>query len=286
MYPLMAMEERLVHGPPSLDIIIDLLRSDDDIEKFIELVRTYLPEHEMEILRGDTDHKITCFMNYFSQKYFRLSIPASWDGIYEQLCDEYSLGDFCYILPLELMGFSEEEYEYIPSNYDIGYIMMTALVVYPFYNEEGQRVPLLEECSSIAGKDIVEEIPERGWTNEQLHALTNGTRFNALADWADWICSETKSCQLNANYEWYEMEPWSEMLVQQLTEEYPELCRIRQAVENMNLWLCRSPSANFREIIEFLVDRQREIILAPYPDEVDKPKGQTLMEIFNEGEYE
>uniref|UniRef100_A0A6M3KP71 Uncharacterized protein n=2 Tax=viral metagenome TaxID=1070528 RepID=A0A6M3KP71_9ZZZZ len=280
--PLQVMEERLVTGPPLLGVIWDMLDPDEAIEEFIELVRTYLPEHEREILNGDRGHKLSTFVRLFSEKYFPLSINEDWFFNLEQ--GEYGLGDFCYILPVELMGFSDMLYEEL-AGCDNGQAMMTALIECPY--ERGrrgnERTPFLEEAAKVAGKELVSKIPEHGWTPAQLHALVDNTRYAGLADWADWLRGETGSCQLNASYDWYEMESWSEGLVQQLTEEYPELLRVQESVNNMVAWLNRMPAEHFSELLEFLLARQKKIKLPPGPDEV-KPGKKTLMEIFDDDE--
>ncbi len=268
---LQVLADRLVSGPPSLDSLLQMF-DDEGYQDFRELVQEYLPEHEREILSArDDGDKLCLFYQYFCPRYFILS-----DGPDEYCESESSLSEFCYLMPVDLYGFSTEDYESLADR-SAGLALMAALVSYPYYKEKSERLPFLEMAQESLGEKLFKKVPGRGWTAKQLHALADGTPYSAIADWADWLHSSTGCCQLNACYEEYEMEQWNRGTVEQLTLERPELERIMTAVGELERKITNEESI-FVELVKFLLKRSEKIKIPPHPD--DPPQSKTLMEIF------
>jgi len=115
--------EILKVGPPQLNEIIKCLEGVGDIEKFIELVRMLLPEHEKEIMQVPRNKRVYQFCFWFGQKYYPL--PANTD------C---SPSLWTQGIPVELLGFSYTAYH--DMNMRPGFVMLLSLIIYPFEGDE------------------------------------------------------------------------------------------------------------------------------------------------------
>ena len=124
----------------------------------------------------------------------------------------------------------------------------------------GARVPLLDAVKRKVGAGQVKLIPSNGWTNEDLHLMTDGTPYEGVGHFADWVCSETSCVVLNTNYENCsyiegDSEPtfeWSQRNVEMLTEDWPKVQEYRAKIDHIVEWLEVNPVSHFQELIEFL----------------------------------
>jgi hypothetical protein len=297
VYPLSILARRLLIGPPSLAHLIDLFANSEVVKAFAELVREYLPEHEAEIMSQDMDGRMQKFCEYFNPRYFPLA-----DGAY---C-EIDMEDFVSYIPVDLMGFTYEDYHNF-EDFRPGYILMLSLVVYPYWDgyesdeelrlaNQGKlekmvaaRVPIVEEVARLVGEELAALIPANGWSPEDLHRMTDGTNYEGCGDFADWVCSATGCMQLDATYEEYSGEEWRRELVEELTKQWPKVRQVQMKIAHMTDWLEDDPRTNFRELLAFLLDRKDMIVpkeQLPLPlDESGQVKPKTLMEVFS-GEEE
>ncbi|GAI12905.1 unnamed protein product, partial [marine sediment metagenome] len=140
VFPLALLAAKLIIGPPSLSRLIDLLENSDSIAYFLELVREYLPEHENEIMSNvDDEDRISCFHRYFSNQYF----PLQDTGTYYE---DFTISDFIRQIPVELMGFSGDDYEEFNSFRD-GFVLLLSIVESPY--DSAERVPILERVKEL-----------------------------------------------------------------------------------------------------------------------------------------
>jgi len=127
----------------------------------------------------------------------------------------------------------------------------------------GARIPLLETVKRMVGADLVKLIPKNGWTKEVLHTATDGTRYDGVGHFADWVCQATGCTVLDSNYEdcHYQegdTEPyfkWSERNVKLLTEEWPKAQEYRKKIDHIVQWLEANPISRFQELLEFLAPK-------------------------------
>jgi len=113
----------------------------------------------------------------------------------------------------------------------------------------GARIPLLETVKRMVGTDLVKLIPKNGWAKEVLHTATDGTRYDGVGHFADWVCQATGCTVLDSNYEdcHYQegdTEPyfkWSERNVKLLTEEWPKAQEYRKKIDHIVQWLEANP---------------------------------------------
>ncbi len=129
----------------------------------------------------------------------------------------------------------------------------------------GARVPLLDTVQKIVGYDLVSHIPRDGWTEEELHQWTDGTQYDGVGSFADWVCSQTGCVILDCSYAdcaYIEGmgEPifkWSQFNVDKLTEEAPKVKEIRGKIDRVVEWLEADPIIHFGELLEFLTAKAK-----------------------------
>jgi len=127
----------------------------------------------------------------------------------------------------------------------------------------GARVPLLDTVRSMVGAEIASPIPAAGWWPKELHRITDGTPYNGVGDFADWVCSETGCVMLDSSYDNVhfiegETEPifkWTRRNVVTLTEQWPKVKQIRKNIDNLVGWLEADQINNFRELLDFILKR-------------------------------
>lgn len=273
VYPLVILSRLLITGPPSLSHLFDLLENSEVVADFHELVREYLPEHEAFIMSQDNEGRIREFSHYFEQQYFPLS-----DNL---LMEDYSLGEFLSQIPVDLMGFNYEDYHQFADFRD-GYTLMLALVESPYADDgEGGRVPILERVGELVGKRLVELIPEEGWSTEDLHRMLDGSDFEGVTAFADWVHSETGFWQLDATYTEYEGESWDRNIVNNLTVQRPQVIEHQDKIQRMTEWLEEDIYNRFQELLSHMLDREEIIIpkeQLPFPlDESGQVVGKEVL---------
>jgi hypothetical protein len=127
----------------------------------------------------------------------------------------------------------------------------------------GARVPLLDVARRLVGEDLVRRLPADGWTPEELHRVTDGTKYDGVGEFADWVCSQTGCVVLDNNYgdvDWNtdEMDPtfsWSQRNVDMLTRDWPKVKEIRQKIDHIVEWLEADPPMRFRELLDFILPK-------------------------------
>lgn len=281
--PLQVLAECLIVGPPSVGVLIDMLEQSEYLQDFVQLVREYLPEHEREIMTGDYSDRAYRFCQLFSGKYFELD-PDMID-----LGDD-SLAELVNSIPVRPQGLGYERYhnfEYMPDPM----VLMLSLVANPWIEPEedvaAARVPLLEKVSELVGPEITERIPKEGWEPAELHRRLDGTKYQAVSMFADWVWMETGLAILDYDYEdcgcgfGGDLISWDRETVDALTEQEPKMREFWDSINHMDDWLLDSVQANFEELLDFLLERQPTKVpkeQLPLPLDEDKPK--TLMEVF------
>jgi len=129
----------------------------------------------------------------------------------------------------------------------------------------GARVPLLDTVQTIVGAELVGLIPRNGWTAEELHQWTDGTQYEGVGTFADWVCSQTGCIILDFSYadcEYIEgmAEPifkWTPYNVDELTNEYPKVKETREKIDRVVEWLEADPIIRFRDLIVFLTAKAK-----------------------------
>jgi len=270
VFPLSVLARKLIGGPPSLGYFVELLEMSETFIGFRDLVREYLPAHEVTIMAEDLNHQALRFCQLFSEEFFPLSDDAFSEG--------FTLYDLLGRIPVQPLGASYESYHRF-MDFREGYILALSLVESPFdepdedpdgmaqedeeYGVAGGRVALLEHVGQLVGESLVRLMPSKGWSAEDLHRMTDGTEFEGLGDLADWFFSITGCYHLDAPGEEVEMGDaieWSPGAVEDLTEDWQRSCEILDKMHRVALLLEQDSENNFRNLLGLLLDRDDLII--------------------------
>ncbi len=252
VYPLSILAKILITGPPRLTALIDLLENSESIARFLDLVREYVPEYEAEIMGVDMDNRVRLFKHYFDPRYFPLSDQID--------LDEFTIEDFLTVIPVDLMGFSYKDYHNF-EDFRPSYVLMLSLIETPYLDDaEGGRVPILEAAGDIVGKGVVSLIPPDGWNLEDLHRMLDGSKYDGVLAFADWVNENTGCWQLDCNYENYEGERWDSNIVSSLANQWPEVVDIQNKIQKMAEWLEEDLKHNFEELLSHMLNRKDFII--------------------------
>ncbi len=125
----------------------------------------------------------------------------------------------------------------------------------------GARVPLLDLVQRMVGEEIVRKIPGDGWTPGDLHRMTDGTHYDGVGAFADWVCSDTGCVVLDSSYENCDYaegygEPifrWSKRNIDILTEQWPKVQEIRGKMDHIVEWLEVDQINHFTELVNYLL---------------------------------
>ena len=257
-WALSILADMLKVGPPLLTEIIGCLDQIETVKEFRQLVKLLLPEYESEIMGAARNRRVYKFCYYFGIEYYPL--PANTD------CPP---GDWVSGMPVELMAMSYSAYHELQLR--PGYLLLLSLVIYPYEGDErdidedipgsGTRVPLLDLVRRLVGEQIVNRIPMEGWNTEELHRMTDGTKYDGVGAFADWACSSTGCVVLDSSYENCDYEEgsgeptflWTKHNVDILTEQWPKVQEIRGEIDNLVEWLEADSIGHFRELFDFLM---------------------------------
>lgn len=255
IFPLSLLAAKLITGPPSVAALLDLLGNADYVSEFLNLIREFIPDRERDIMSQiTTSERIERFCHFFGNQYFPL------EDVYGYAFDDFSLGDFLHHIPVQLMGFSYDDYSQF-SDYRDSFVLLLSLVESPFVDNE--RIPILERVKEILNKGIVSLIPENGWSLEYIRKKFEGSQYQGVVAFANWIHQDTGCWQLDANYTEYGEELWSHHVVNGLTEQWPRVVEFQNQMQKMYEWLEEDMEGNFK----ILLDNLRGVVEPPPPKE-------------------
>ena len=266
VFPLASLAAKLIVGPPALIRLIDIIEASDSVAEFLSLVRELLPDHEVDIMAAASDsYRIERFCHYFGNQYFPLDDQ-------EAMWEDFTIGDFLHNIPVPLMGFSCNDYEEFNSFRD-GFTLLLSMVEGPTIDDD-ERLPILEEVKRLVGKDLVELIPPKGWSLEDIHRMFEDSQYGGVCAFADWIHQSTGCMQLDANYTEYGPCGWSTELVNDLTDQWPTVVDLQDKMQNMYVWLEEDMYHNFRKLLRVMLGLEDD----------SPPKEQMAFPLDDEGQ--
>lgn len=240
--------------PPSLSALASALTGWEDYIEFQRLVREFLPQHEKAILGlGDAADQVGAFAQRFGQEYFPLH------GFLED-GDSEGYQDLVGAIPCVVLGFSPDDYHELPEGgWRPGYLLLAYLVSLPRWwgEEEGARVALAEACAQHVPQGLLAQVREGGYPLEELRLRLDGTRFDALARWAEAWEQETGNFFLDTPEQaaWegaVEYPDWTRENVTDLTEQWRQARAVNDEVHKLAELLEAAPASRFQEIVHFL----------------------------------
>lgn len=170
--------------PPSVSHLAAFLRGSESFPDFVRMIREYLPESETDILLLDTiGDQIAEFGERFSLKYFPLDhYITSGDA------DTYD--DLLTYMPIEVGGIDSYAYHEMPQQGTKADLVMCALVEEQ-YLSDGARIAIIEKCAEFISREMLEKIPEGGFTLRDLELCLTGTPYEPLIMWSRMLNHET-----------------------------------------------------------------------------------------------
>lgn len=266
-FPLSILARKLIGGPPSLAYFVELLEMGETATAFRDMVREYLPDYEANIYAEDLDCRAAEFSRLFSKNYFPLCEDA--------FSEDFTIGDLVSQIPVQPLGFSYESYHGFMDFRD-GYILALSLLECPWDEDplgldfdseedegEGGRIPILERVGELVGEGLPRLIPRGGWNAEDLHKLVDGTEFEGLGEFADWVWGNTGCYHLDAQGESRETGEhfeWEPGTVEDMTSDWKASCEILDKIHKVALLLEDDMERTFRKLMALLLDRQELII--------------------------
>ena len=241
-------------GLPSLGALIARLGQVEEYGEFVNLVREFLPEREVDILHQSTPPvQIAAFVKYFEERYFPLH-----DMLRDGDAEEYS--QLTNSIPVVVMGISYDYYCEVDSYWRPGDQLMTYLLQDPYQED---RVALAEACAKHVSAEVIQRVPEGGFSREECHHLLDDTPYKGVALWADWLWAETGNFFLDVcEEELWECgggHPyWDSETVDELTRLWQQAERIQEEVFNIVISLEENPRVRFEEILNFILERKGE----------------------------
>jgi hypothetical protein len=255
--PLLALANKLLAGRIlSLSSLTAQIGDAENFAKFVDIVKTYLPEREQEILHEPTPQsQMARFASYFEDRYFPLEEPFKWGDI-----EGYS--EITYRIPLVVMGLSYDDYHEMPE-YRPGAQLMTYLIDSPWGSEdtEDTNVSLAEACSEHVPDELVERAGRIRLSPGAAHSLLNGTKYEPLALWADRLHYNTGSFFLDTDYEtlWNSMPPdWDPETVAELTRQWQQAELQNNTTGDFMEWLEKDLPGHFEELVSFIEGRKAD----------------------------
>ena len=150
------------YRPPSIGTLIGMLQDNQDYADFVHLVKEFLAG------KGDGDSGPARsgaangqFADYFEDRYFPLPHYLRFGD-----AEEYS--DLTQSIPLIALGFGYQDYDDLVQNGNTGAMLMTYFFRQP-YGDQGARVALGEACQEHVPAELLQRIPEQGFTPEEMH---------------------------------------------------------------------------------------------------------------------
>jgi hypothetical protein len=240
--------------PPSLRALIGRLQDNRCYADFVRLVKEFLPEKEHAILNQPApEQQIASFAGYFEDRYFPLPFFFR-----EEEAEEYA--DLTESIPLIALGFGYQEYDDLVQNGNSGVGLMTYFFSQP-YGDQGARTALGEACRQQVSSELLQRIPETGFTTEDLHLLLDSTAYSALALWGDMINLCTGNDFLDTDEEMMSnsvLPDWTRENVDYFTREWEEAEEKQSLTHAMAEQFEKNPSQYFQEVMDF-IDQKKEL---------------------------
>jgi hypothetical protein len=238
-------------GPPSIDALIAQLGDVEGYMEFVALVREFLPEREQDIIHKTTlRDQIATFATYFGDRYFPLDDSLIWDS------ESYSW--LTRAIPVVLRSISWDDYHCISVDGRPGIQLMTYIVQDPYLDGE-TRILLAESCREHVPINLLQQVPEEGFSSMECHRILDKTLYKGLALWADIVWAETGNLFLDTTYDdiyMYEQLDWDRETVERLTQQWQQADMIEEEIINLGNWLEDDPPSHFEELVNFMLERR------------------------------
>jgi hypothetical protein len=247
--PLQSLVIQLAYrGVPSLSVLLGEIAGAEDYAEFRRLIAEFLPEREGDILHEPTPQlQMERFTSYFTDRYFPLEDGMGFEGY----------GELTSRIPLPVMGFTYDDYHELPSEFKASFQLMSYLITNPY--EDEVDVALAEGCEEHVPRELLERVVGNRLDPNAAHQILNGTRYEGLATWADWIHHATGNFFLDTDYEelWNNVPfEWDRDTVERLNREWHQAEELQNRINNFANWLEEDLVTRFEEVLNFIIEKR------------------------------
>ncbi|MFQ6027688.1 MAG: hypothetical protein ACE5Q6_09370 [Dehalococcoidia bacterium] len=273
-------------APPSLAAVLHALVPEEGFAEFMELIMEYLPEHQADILAGESaTAQVAIFANRFRDRYFPL--PYFEDAYF----NDFSYADLLSGIPMYFLGMDWDDWHELPYFDGLGRRLLVSLIASPWASDDdGARVALVESFKREVPQELLERIPQGGYQPADLHRWVDDTQFHALALLADVVWFETGITFIDMDEESMPLVAWDPDNVWALTQEWLRAEQIYREIGELEEWLEHSPGGRFAQLLDFIdqrkacpEQRRRETPSLETPSGSPGPN-TPLIDVFDEGE--
>lgn len=252
-------------APPSLIDLRDLLLTSETYAEFMRIVHEFTPEIEADVKRAaGPANKMMAFANAFEPRYFPLH-PSFAEGLQEEYYD------ICSQIPVVTLAVSWDSYHELADGYWPKGLMLAAYILADPYGNidspEGERVALADACAKFVRKEDLARVPLGGISEDDVHKLLDGTRFEALATVSDILHYDAGDCFHDNDEEMISQGgpdlDWDRENVEALTRGWLKAQATEEKVGKLYSWLEEDLLAHFAELLDFIEDRQKKRAAKP-----------------------
>jgi hypothetical protein len=249
-------------SPPKLSFLIVQLDEVENIKDFFTLIDEFLPDKRQEILAEiSPTAQVAAFCTAFEDRYLPLDTNfLDWEENEVQCYGALLEGVPVYNLSFDV----ENEYHEIPERYDDSVKLMTFLIECP-WDEDGARIAIGESCDDIVPRELLAMVPAGGFTREALHKYLDRTRYKPIATWADMMYWDTGNyffdmeiTRCGCGFGHIPIPEWDKKVIKDLTEEWQQSQKMIGDFESFKKWLGEKPAVRFKEVLDFLLRKERE----------------------------
>ena len=178
-------------------------------------------------------------------------IEANFFPVYA--CEEYD--QVVWGIPFVRLGWSFEAFHDLERR--LGELLLLVLCQAPV----DMRVPLLDWAEGHIPRDLLARIPDEGFSLDEVHSQFDGTSCTSVAEFADWLWSETGTAflDLSDDVEVTDAE-WSRENVLDLAAQWQQARDILDRIDDLATWLEADPAAHFAQLLDAALGHDARLV--------------------------
>jgi hypothetical protein len=141
----------------------------------------------------------------------------------------------------------------------VGRLLLLALCAQPYAGMD-TRIPLLDAVAGVVPTAALADLPEGGFTPDDLHARLDGTPYAAASAFADWVWGESGSVFLDLDDEIEVSDAdWTPDVIAELTAQWRVAEAILDHIDALTAWLEADPPARFARLLDAALGRDAHL---------------------------
>lgn len=248
---LRALAAKLRRLPVLPASVAALLRDREGYLAFRRIVRELFPDEEAEILAAGSagssreNDRVWAFLHRVEATYFPVYEVDGYDQV-------------AYGIPFVRNGWSYDRLHELDMR--PGELLLFALCAQPFEPGYDTRVSVLDAVEVHVPRELLFEIPERGFTPDELRERLGGTDYRGAADFADWLWGDTGTPFLDLDDEMEVVDAdWTQEIVLELAEQWMKASAILDRIAELASWLEIDPPKHFSRLLGAALGRDTRL---------------------------